>query len=221
MQTENNQLYEVQWNEKTYASSTTGYLVVPQMPGSNQTLTILFSRETGTKYTFTIEMGNKPRAFSIRQSLNNTWSLFDLVDFSLLQGTPLASLAKTVIISRPNAITPKVVIETKPIDKPTDNPSEPIVVKAEAPQIPKEKPNTKAIGIRKIFDKRSLSGVDQVYVLTIGTRLDTIALFIPVLIGEQPGSDTNPSASTIKSWQSSLVYGNLFLIRPRYTLFSK
>lgn len=35
--------------------------------------------------------------------------------------------------------------------------------------------------IRKIFDKGSSSGVDQVYVIMTGNRADTIALFIPVL----------------------------------------
>lgn len=223
IQTENNQFYEVQWNGKTYTSSPTGYLVVPQVPAGSHSLTISFSAETVARYTFTIEMADKPRGFSLRQSIDNSWTLFDMVDFSLLKGTIVEPAPKESIIHNPPDPALKPVTEEKVADKSVVI----AVVKTEPLIIKKEKTTIKPTGILKIFDKSSSSGVDQVYVLINGTRLDTIALFIPILNEDQHRSVSNPSALIIRVQQSILeqeiisLNAGLIRKRQRYPLLSK
>jgi hypothetical protein len=171
LQTENNLPYEAFWNGTVYPSSSGGYLLIPKVPTGEQVLNISFSPDISAPYTFTIMVDDKSRGFSLRQSVDNSWSLFDMVDFSLTRGTILV----TTIPPEP------VKIQTP-------------VAKAEPPIRKKEKPVTPT-NIEKIFDKAGSDGIEQVYILINGEKADTIAVFIPILIETaNKQSATNPSS---------------------------
>jgi hypothetical protein len=168
LQTENNLPYEAVWNGAVYPSSSSGYLLIPKVPAGEQVLNISFSPDISEPYTFTITVTDKPRGFSLRQAVDNSWSLFDMVDFSLTRGTLLVT-----------SIAPDPVKIQAPI------------AKAEPPIRKKEKPTN----IEKIFDKAGTDGIEQVYILTNGGKADTIAVFIPILIeAGNKQSATNPSS---------------------------
>jgi hypothetical protein len=212
VQTENNTPYELSWNGRNYPSSATGYLVIPQVSAGKHILNLSCTDETGavTEYQFTVEMGNKPRGFSLRQAIDNSWALFDMVDLTLLKGTIVVPVVKVIIPD----VMPAPTKSDPPVQKPADQP----VVKKEQ-LVAKEKTNVKPTGILKIFDKTGTSGIDQVYVITNGAKSDTIALFIPVIAGKnEPNTGSNPSAFV--SYPESLYSkgAKTILSRPRYLL---
>lgn len=180
LQTENNTVYQVRWNGNTYPSSATGYLVIPQMQAGEHLLQIDFPSSLGNGYAFTIRLADKPRAFSLRQAVNNRWSLVDMVDQTLIAG-------KETLPAPNNQLVFEELIPAQPERKTTEPP---VQKRPESPAVKKEtreiavvrKPlREKVQEIKKIFDRGSVSGIDQVYVITTGNRSDTIALFIPAL----------------------------------------
>lgn len=180
LQTENNTPYQVRWNGHTYQSSSVGHLVIPQMPAGEHLLQIDFPSSLGNGYAFTVRLADKPRAFSLRQAVNNRWSLVDMIDQGLVAG-------KEMLPEPRNQMVFEELIPVQPEKKRTDPPVQ------KHPGLPAPKKETKEItvvrkplrekvqDIRKIFDRGSDAGIDQVYVISTGSRSDTIALFIPVL----------------------------------------
>lgn len=185
IQSENNQPFVVQLNGNNYSSSGTGYIVVPQVPAGEHTLVIAFPRNQFPEYSFQCTVADKPRGFSLKQAVDNSWSLFDMVNFSIIKG----SLASKELVQLP---------VNKPADpvvqKPVDNSP---VLTGEEKTIIKKAPSPVIVSrVQKIFDKASASGIDQVYIIINRGKADTVALFIPVLKGDpqKPGTQIlNPS----------------------------
>lgn len=183
IQSENNQPFVVQLNGNNYSSSLTGYIVVPQVPPGEHTLVIAFPRNQFPEYSFQCTVANKPRGFSLKQAVDNSWSLFDMVNFNIIKGA-LAS--------------------KEPVQQQVTQPAEPIVQKpvynnpvqtTEEKRIIKKDPSPQAVSrVLKIFDKASASGIDQVYIIINRGKADTVALFIPVLKGDtqKPGTQILP-----------------------------
>lgn len=180
LQSENNTGFQLLWNGNSYPSSPTGYLLVPQMPAGEQVVEISFPGTIWHNSSFTIKMADKPRGFSLRQTVQNQWVLFDMVSYNQISGKEIlpAAQPKAVYEDLVSPLAGKISVVT-----PVKKGPEPIPVKKETAPVAKVRiPATTAI--HKIFDKESSSGIDQVYVIMTGNRVDTLALFIPVL---EPG----------------------------------
>jgi hypothetical protein len=222
LQTENNQAFEVKWNGKNFESSASGFLVLPQVAAGNQSFIVVFSGELPAEYTFTIMMQNESKGYSLRQAIDNSWSLFDMIELATLKGVFNEPVAKVTIPSKPEIPIPMPVIADKPVEKipvkfvetPALKTEPPVVVKPRSPMV---------TGILKIFDKSGNTGIDQVYVLTNGTRSDTIALFIPALGEEIPKTGTNPAASLPGKNEPIIILADNppAVIRQRYPSISK
>ncbi len=186
IQSENNNAFSVKWNGKIYSSSATGYLVIPQIPAGEQILSFGFQDTSLPAYTFSLTMDDKPHAFTLKQSINNTWSLFDMVSFAVINGSQKPKEKETnpvLVISKPAESEKKPVIEIR------DTPSQ--VISAAPLVMKKEKPTAKQVKsseppIEKIFDKSNTAGIDQVYIVISKGKADTIAVFIPALKEESP-----------------------------------
>jgi hypothetical protein len=177
LQSENNTGFQLLWNGNSYPSSPTGYLVVPQMPAGEQVVEISFPGMIWHNSSFTIKMADKPRGFSLRQTVQNQWVLFDMINFSQISGKEIVPVARPKLVYE-DLVAP--LAEKISIVKPAQKGAEPMPVKKETMPVAKVRiPATTAI--HKIFDKGSSSGIDQVYVIITGNRADTLALFIPVL----------------------------------------
>lgn len=212
LQSENNSGFQLIWNGNSYSSSPNGYLVVPQMPAGEQVVEISFPGTIWPNSAFTIALTDKPRGFSLRQTVQNQWVLFDMVSFSQITGKEILPPArpKPVYEDLVSPLAEKISVVT-----PVQKGPEPLPGKKETTPVAKVRiPVTTAI--RKIFDKGSSSGIDQVYVIITGNRTDTLALFIPVLEPEirqtaRVGLFKSLNASkTVKS--GSLMSRSLFLL---------
>lgn len=184
VQSENNKAYYVQWKGNTYSSSATGYLVIPQVPPGDHTLVFGFQNASLPEYSFSVSIADKPRGFSLKQSVNNTWSLFDMVSFAVTKGS---------VHSRQKENKPELVMNApdEPAKKPEpvkDTVAGPLpvhVIHVEEPAVNKALQSREA-PIQKIFDKAGTAGIDQVYVIVTKGKADTVALFIPALKEEEP-----------------------------------
>lgn len=169
IQSENFHPYYVQWKGSSYSSSSTGYLVIPQVPAGDHTLVIGFERYEVPGYALSFAITDKSRAFTLRQGIDNSLSLFDMVSFDLTRGSiATREQLEEATVKAPDPATPKSA------ELPAAGASEP----------GKELPGVTRV--KKIFDKSSAGGIDQVYVVLNGNKMDTIALFIPVLQEPEP-----------------------------------
>lgn len=212
LQSENNTGFQLIWNGNSYPSSPTGYLVVPQMPAGEQVVEISFPGTIWHNSAFTITLSDKPRGFSLRQTVQNQWVLFDMVSFSQIAGKEILPVArlKPVYEELVSPLAEKITVVT-----PVKKGPEPLSAKKETGPVAKVRiPATTSI--RKIFDKGSSSGIDQVYVIMTGTRADTLALFIPVLepeIRQTAGVALHKTIHTAKPVKSgSLMSRSVFLL---------
>lgn len=188
LQTENNAAFELRWNGKTYASSSTGSLLLTEVPAGSQSFTIVFAGETAAEHVFTVAPNNVSRAYSLRIGIDNTWSLFDLVDLTLTQGKYGEIVAKRELPRLPNEAPATVSADPPKETSPAKN-AEPQPV----PVVEARKKSPVITAITKIFDKSGSGGIDQVYILTSDLKSDTVALFIPAL-EELPRNGINPSS---------------------------
>ena len=187
IQSENNNAFSVKWKDKTYTSSSTGYLVIPQIPSGEQVLVFGFQDTSLPAYTFSVIMDDKPRGFTLKQSINNTWSLFDMVSFALIKGNekPKEKEEKPVlVIGKPAEPEKKPVIEIRDTGSKAISTAPP-VINTEKPVVRKPIQSAEP-PIEKIFDKANTAGIDQVYVVISKGKADTIAVFIPALKEENP-----------------------------------
>jgi hypothetical protein len=139
--------YYIQYNGVSYNSTRTGYLEIPALAPGAHTLVMGFTGAITPEYAFQCTVTDNPISFALRIAVDNSWSLFDMVDFTVTRGAP-ATKAELRMAAR-------VPADLRP-------------------------------GIRKIFDKATPGGVDRVYIVTNGTQMDTVALFIPVPDQERP-----------------------------------
>lgn len=180
IQSENSKAYYVTWNNTTYQSTNTGYLVITQVKPGDHNLVIGFPGNGPEEYHFTCTVTDKPRGFSLKQAIDNSWSLFDMVSFAITTGISKQKQALTApVIDEPEGQVSKPV---PVIDSVAKAIPAPVAVKEQvAPKAKAAEKTTIVSSIQKIFDKSSLSGIDQVYIIVGKSKTDTIALFIPAL----------------------------------------
>ncbi|GAC1532798.1 MAG: hypothetical protein NVS3B15_13270 [Sediminibacterium sp.] len=173
IQSENNQPYYVQVRGNTYSSNETGYLLIPQLPRGEYSMRIGFPKSM-IEYGFNFSMGEEDRGFSLKQAVDNSWTLFDMVSFSAVKGI----MMQEVKADKESEVDPAGA-------KKTAQKEGVIPVAAAAGEggtaVIKVKKTEKVPGVQKIYEKTGPDGIDQVYVVQNGNRADTVILFIPNL----------------------------------------
>lgn len=185
LQTENNQSFQVSWNGNNFSSSSSGYLVIPQVTAGTHQLLLTFPADLTTEIAFSIVSVDKPRGFSLRQGIDNSWTMFDMIDFSIVKGTAASKLVQPETVSKILDSNPPGMSEKKTVEMIT-----PAVVEVPVIKTTRSLPGKPMVGnkreVQKIFDKTGSAGIDQVYIINVGGKVDTVALFIPNMKIETP-----------------------------------
>lgn len=177
IQTENNQPFYLRLMGANLSSNATGYLLIPKLSDGEYELHIGFA-QSEKEQKFTIKIAGKDLGFSLKQELDNNWSLFDLVDFTLIKGISVAVQPKeekkepAVEIPEPTKQVSEVG-ESKPITV------KEVVSTKEVVAIPKV--NKVLPEIKKIYDKATEEGIDMVFVVSGSPKNDTVILYVPAL----------------------------------------
>ncbi len=168
IQTENNQPFYLRLMGANLSSNASGYLLIPKLTNGEYELNFGFA-QSDKEQKFVVKVEGKDLGFSLKQELDNTWSLFNLVDFTLLKGLSVNVQPKE------EKKQPEVEMPTesvKPISK------EPTTVKE---MVPSPKPVKVLPEIKKIYDKASEEGIDMVFVVSGTPKNDTVILYVPAL----------------------------------------
>ena len=180
IQSENNQAYQIQWKGNTYYSSAKGKMVIPLVPVGDHIWVLDFPGNNLPEYSFAISITDRPRGFTLKMGIDNSWSLFDMASFEVIKGRvgqketkPEPVMDKRVVVEKVELkeVVLPVISEKSPVEAP---------VKKERPLVRKNK-NFQSSAIRKIFENINDAGIDQVYVISNKVKTDTVAIFIPVI----------------------------------------
>ncbi len=185
IQSENNQPYYVKLNGANYSSNASGYLLVPQLNSGDYTILLGFPRSMN-EYAFKIQLGQDDRGFSLKQGVDNSWGLFDMVSFNIIKGALATAKTEEKPADEP------VVAEEEPVvtrkeqkEQKVAEPKNTVITEVKQPVPPvntastaEKKPQTGSL-IRKIYEKVGADGVDLVYLVPNGNKADKIVLFVP------------------------------------------
>lgn len=194
-QSETNQPFYLRLLGTTMSSNATGYLLVPKLTDGKYEIQIGFAN-SDKEHQFTIQVEGKDLGFSLKRELDNSWSLFNLVDFSQLQGTVVAAQpkqAKVVEEEKEPVVEVKEPVQTAP-EKKAQVKADTVVVKQAEPVISKAKVLPE---VKKIYEKASAEGVDIVFVVSGAAKRDTVIIYVPAL--KPPGQASHQTQPAINS----------------------
>ena len=152
IQSENKQSFYVKLNEKTFNSTSSGYLILSQLVSGKYYLVIGFDNHAVQEQNFLMDI-NTDAGYSLKQFGDKGWGLFDIVNFT----TVMADNTETI----------KQKIKPSPTDgiKQADT-----SVMITAPKL---------YAVIKTYERFGGRGIDQVYVDKSETKPDTISIYIP------------------------------------------
>jgi hypothetical protein len=172
IQTENNQPFYLRLMGASLSSNATGYLLIPKLTDGEYELSIGFA-QSDKEQKFTIKIEGKDLGFSLKQELDNTWSLFNLVDFSLIKGLSVAVQLKE---EKKEAEVEMPSEPIKQVSKEQESKPAPIKEVVQSPKPTKVLPE-----IKKIYDKTTEEGIDMVFIVSGSPKNDTVILYVPAL----------------------------------------
>ncbi len=193
IQSENSKPFFLYWNGNSFPSSSSGNLIIPKVPQGEIGFEIGFAPNSPELYRFNSKVTDKPLGFTLKQSLDNGWSIFDMISFEEIKGaTVKKEIVKDLEPEIPSIPEPKKEVATplisegkKEVIKVLPIAAVPIVATVLTKPVISYTA-VKDLSIEKIFDKAGSAGIDQVYILSNNGKKDTIALFIPALMVEKP-----------------------------------
>jgi len=179
-QTENNQPFYLRLMGSTLSSNASGYLLIPKITDGKYEIHIGFAK-SDTEQQFEVIMEGKDIGFSLKQELDNSWSLFNLVDFSQNKGKTVAVVPRqSVKPEEEPVVVNKIKEEEKPVEKKdikqADTATKVLVQVKEQPKAKKILPQ-----ISKIYDRASVEGIDMVFVVNGTTKSDTVIIYVPAI----------------------------------------
>ncbi|MFY8129111.1 MAG: DUF4476 domain-containing protein [Chitinophagaceae bacterium] len=194
------QPFVVKANNKTYSGN--HFITIPKLTKGQHEFVIETSKEQ--RQVFLINIDADDIGFVLKPSPDKGLVLFDINSFKTLapmvktesdvvkQEIPKQEPPKQEIIAKEEAkpivpkieevkkevITPTKVADVKPILEQQKVEEKPVIAKVD--EAKKEIINLKN-GSRKIFENTNAKGIDQIFVVENGEKLDTVAIFIPQL----------------------------------------
>ena len=162
---DNQQPFFVQIQEKTYSSSAIGHLIISKLKDSAYQITIGFPKNQSPEMDFMIRISRKDRGYQLKNMGDKGWALFDLQTLELISPLPKKnSLAQTgynlvkkdddfarlmARVVSDTAVLYAIVRKEEPVVVKKEEPKkeEPVLVKNEEPK--KEEPVVEKTEVRK------------------------------------------------------------------------
>jgi hypothetical protein len=87
LQTDNHQPFYVRFNNKTYSSAASGYLVISKLPDSTCNITIGFPRNIFPEQQFSIPVNRRDAGFSLTNQGDRGWGLLNLQTLAVIMNS--------------------------------------------------------------------------------------------------------------------------------------
>lgn len=198
-QTENNKPFYLRIMGSTLSSNASGYLLIPKITDGNYPIHIGFA-QSNTEQEFELKVEGKDLGFSLKQELDNSWTLFNLIDFSQHKGKTVAIIPKEEVKPVEEPVVEQKVKEAEKQTEKKETGS--AIADSAAKSVPATKEITKSQRvlpqILKIYDKTSADGIDMVFVVNGVPRNDTVIIYVPAI---------KPPGMAGRSWKSSSIKG--------------
>jgi len=210
-QTETNKPFYLRIMGSTLSSNATGYLLIPKLTNGKYEIHIGFA-QSDTEQQFDITVEGRDLGFSLKQELDNSWSLFNLVDFSQYKGKTIAAMPKPVLQTTEAPSVQDVKEEDKPVAK-----KEPVVKDSMEKQPKVKEGSVKKIPLPpvvKIYDRVSVDGHDLVFVVNGPAKSDTVIIYVPAM--KPPGM----AAAKVKSPEVNVNKAGQIIFHPVYGAIS-
>lgn len=195
VQTENNQPFYMKIMGSNLSSNATGYLLIPKLTDGEYEIMIGFAL-SDKEHKFNFKVDGKDLGFSLKQELDNNWTLFNLVDFSLIKGQSMNVQPKE------EKKQPEIVA---PIEPAKEVPKEQELKTSGKETVQNPKPVRMLPEIKKIYDRVSEDGIDMVFVVSGSPKNDTVILYVPALKPRGEARKTKQLESGIVKY-ASLVH---------------
>ncbi len=216
-QTENNRPFYLRIMGSTLSSNASGYLLIPKLTDGKYEIHIGFAQsEEEQAYEITVE--GKDLGFSLKQELDNTWSLFNLVDFSQQKGKTIVASPKPQVKAEESPVVEVKVKEAPQLPvqnpvKPADTITKTITI-VEPPVAPRKK--NQLPQVLKIYDKSSPEGIDMVFVVNGVPKNDTVIIYVPAIKpqGIARINGKNQDLPVYKSQSAPVVMQPSFITHP-------
>lgn len=175
-QTENNKPFYLRLMGSTLSSNASGYLLIPKITDGKYEIHIGFA-QSEVEQQFELVVEGRDLGFSLKQELDNSWSLFNLVDFSLYKGKTVTTTPKQLIKTEDEVV---VLNEVKEAEKQVGKKQ---IQKADTVAVVKEVPKPKSVlpQVSKIYDRTSAEGIDMVFVVNGIPKSDTVIIYVPAI----------------------------------------
>lgn len=176
-QTENDKPFYLRIMGSTLSSNASGYLLIPKLTDGKYEVHIGFARSE-TEQQFEISVEGRDLGFSVKQELDNSWSLFNLVDFSQYRGKTITVMPKAAVKTE-ETVVEKGREEQKPAEKEVIKQADALIKAA----VTAEKPKTKQPlpQVSKIYDRASAEGIDMIFVVPGTPKSDTVIIYVPAI----------------------------------------
>lgn len=171
VQTENNQPFYMRIMGTNLSSNATGYLLIPKLTDGEYEIMIGFAL-SDKEHKFNFKVEGKDLGFSLKQELDNNWTLFNLVDFSLIKGQSVNIQPKEEK-KQPEVIAPTETSKEAPKEQDLKSSGKEAVQNLKPVKVLPE--------IKKIYDRVSEDGIDMVFVVSGSPKNDTVILYVPAL----------------------------------------
>ena len=122
LQSETEQPFFVRMNDKTFNSTASGYLILPQLKDSSYQLKVGFPQNKWNEQVFSVDIKSKDRGYLLKNFGEKGWGLFDLqtmgVQMSVNSGNEKATNMETIQVSTFTEILAKAANDPSLKEKP-------------------------------------------------------------------------------------------------------
>ncbi|MBS1744499.1 MAG: DUF4476 domain-containing protein [Bacteroidetes bacterium] len=180
IQTENKQAFYVKLNEKIFSSTGSGYVIVPQLPQGNYSLSIGFPKNEWPVQNIDINLNNADEGFILKNFAERGWGLFNLEKLTISMAT--ATTPEVNSVQQPvDAFSDALagVTGTAPVVKPGEVQTPVKEIKQSANINIPEKIQVQDTTIKQTFSDIDLTGRSMRYDVREGDSLFSITVFIP------------------------------------------
>lgn len=207
IQTENKQAFYVKLDKKIYSSSTSGYVILPQLTDGNYNLQVGFPKNEWPEQSISCTVDKKDAGFMLKNFGDKGWGLFNLQTLEVLMaGAPKTSQEVAVETKKDafsnmlsNAVNDSTIRQAPPVVQPATPP----VAKKEVPPVPVEPVKTVvASTINRLLYVNGKQGAEMIYTDVNGSNADTIRILIPLdkelAMAKPVPQETKPAEPVIK-----------------------
>jgi hypothetical protein len=205
IQSETRQPFTVTVNDKSFTSTTAGYVIIPRLKKGEYDLILKYkdARTPGARFTSVIDKNDI--GYTLKDVGNGTAGLVNMQTYATLAAAPPESYAKNDDKSGVNVDADKNNSTSKTITTPKGSTKKPVVKKEPNPVSAIAKLKS---GINKISEIQQAGNISMIFIDVQGKTLDTIDVVIPTVKKTTSKSIDEPSADNSLFKWASAKYSN-------------